>query len=287
MTTVFLHSLKKYRGAILGWGLTLAIVAMIFVPFYDSIAENAEQFQQMIELYPEELMAFFTGGGNFNFTTPEGFLAIEYFSFMPLVIGVFAIMAGSGLLAADEERGVLDLEAAQPVSRSTLFWGRLSSLVVSLFFILVLGYAGVMAGTTYSQMDLDAVDTITPFASLFAYLLFFAGLALLLSMLLPSRSSASMAAGIVLVASFLLAGLSQFNDTLASIEPFLANMYYQGTDWTEGFKLDWFLILAGLGFLFILLAWWAFLRRDIRVGGEGGWKLPWFQRRATAKVQAN
>ena len=287
MNTVFKHTFSRSRGAILGWGLTLALLGMLFIPFYDTIAENADQFEQLMDIYPEEIMGFFGESGMMNFTTPEGFLSIEYFSFMPLVVGVFAILAGSGMLAADEERGVLDLEAAQPVSRSTLFWGRLSSLVVSLFFILVLGYAGVMAGTTYSQMDLDAVDTITPFASLFAYLLFFAGLALLLSMLLPSRSSASMAAGIVLVASFLLAGLSQFNDTLASIEPFLANMYYQGTDWTEGFKLDWFLILAGLGFLFILLAWWAFLRRDIRVGGEGGWKLPWFQRRATAKVQAN
>lgn len=284
MITVFMHSLAKYRGAILGWGLTLAIIAMIFVPFYDSIAENAEQFQKLIEIYPEELMAFFTGGGTFNFTAPEGFLSVEYFSFMPLVIGVFAILAGSGLLAADEERGVLDLEAAQPVSRTALFWGRLWSLVVSLFFILVLGYAGVMAGTTYSQMDLDAVQTIIPFASLFAYLMFFAGLSLLLSMLVPSRSSASMVAGILLVASFLLAGLSQLNDTLAAIEPFLPALYYQGTNWAEGFKADWFAILTGFGFLFMLLAWWAFLRRDIRVGGEGGWKLPWFRRRATAKT---
>ncbi|MCL5429344.1 MAG: ABC transporter permease [Chloroflexi bacterium] len=278
MITVFKHTLSRSRGAILGWGLTLAIIAMIFVPFYDSIAENAEQFQQMIELYPEELMAFFTGGSSFNFTTPEGFLSVEYFSFMPLVIGVFAILAGSGLLAADEERGVLDLVAAHPVSRTALFWGRLWSLVVSLFVILVLGYAGVMIGTTYSLMDLDAVETIIPFASLFAYLLFFTGLSLLLSMWLPSRSSASMVAGIVLVASFLLAGLTQLNDTLAAIEPFLPNVYYQGLGWTDGFKWDWFFILSGFGFLFILLAWWAFLRRDIRVGGEGSFKLPWFRR---------
>ena len=284
MITVFKHTLSKSRGAILGWGLTLVIIAMIFVPFYDSIAENAAQFEQMLELYPKELMAFFTGGETFNFTTPEGFLSVEYFSFMPLVIGVFAILAGSGLLAADEERGVLDLVAAQPVSRTALFWGRLLSLVVSLFVILVLGYAGVMIGTTYSLMDLDAVETIIPFASLFAYLLFFTGFSLLLSMLLPSRSSASMVAGIMLVASFLLAGLTQINDTLSAIEPFLPNIYYQGNGWLDGFKWDWFFFLAGFGLLFILLAWWAFLRRDIRVGGEGSFKLPWFRRHAVAKA---
>lgn len=284
MITVFRHALAKSRGAILGWGLTLMIIAMVFVPFYDSIAENAEQFQAMIELYPKELMAFFTGGGNFNFTTPEGFLSVEYFSFMTLVIGVFAILAGSGLLAADEERGVLDLVAAHPISRTTLFWGTLSALVLALIAILILGYAGVMIGTTYSIMDLDAIETIFPFASLFAYLLFFAGLALLLSMLLPSRSSAGMVAGIVLIASFFLSGLAQINDTLANIEPFLPNTYYQGLSWTEGFRWDWFFILAGCGFVFILFAWWAFLRRDIRVGGEGSFRLPRFRRRALTKA---
>ncbi len=284
MITVFNHSLSRQRGAILGWGLTLAVIAMIFVPFYDSIAENAAQFQQMIELYPKELMAFFTGGGTFNFTTPEGFLSVEYFSFMPLVIGVFAILAGSGLLAADEERGVLDLVAAQPISRTALYWGRLLSLVVSLVSILILGYAGVMIGTTYSLMKLDAVETIIPFASLFAYLLFFMGLSLLLSMVLPSRSSASMVAGIVLVASFLLSGLAQLNDTLAAFEPFMPNTYYQGLGWTEGFKWDWFFILAGVGLVFILFAWWAFQRRDIRVGGEGSFRLPWFRRRVAVKA---
>jgi hypothetical protein len=30
----------------------------------------------------------------------------------------------------------------------------------------------------------------------------------------------------------------------------------------------------GLAVLFLLLAWMLFERRDIRVGGEGGWRLP-------------
>lgn len=284
MITVFKHSLFRSQGAIWGWGLTLAVIAMVFVPFYDSIAENVEQFQQMLDLYPPELIALFTGGGNFNFTTPEGFLGIEYFSLMPLVIGVFAILAGSGLLAADEERGVLDLVAAQPVSRTALFWGRLLSLIVALMVILLLEYAGVMIGTAYSAMDLDAVETIIPFASLFGYLVFFTGFSLLLSMLLPSRSAASMVSGIFLVASFLLAGLTKFNDTLAAIEPLLPNVYYQNSDWTQGFRGDWFLLLAGTGVLFMLAAWWAFLRRDIRIGGEGSFRLPWFRRRSAAKA---
>ncbi len=288
MLAVFKQSLYKSRGAILGWGITLAVLGLLFVPFYDTIAKNAEQFEELMKIYPKEIMAFFSEGGMGAFTTPEGFLSIEYFSFMPLVIGIFAIMAGSGLLAADEERGVLDLIVAQPVSRTALFFGRLFALVLSMAIILILSYAGVMIATTYSLMDLDAVQTITPFASLFALLMLFAGLALLLSMVLPARQTAAMVSGIVLVAGFFLHGLANLNDSLAKIEPFLPHSYYQSENWTQGLNVGWFVGLLGTGLIFMLLAWWRFLRRDIRVGGEGGWRLPklssLFARRAASKV---
>lgn len=284
MITVFKHTLSRSRGTILGWGLTLALLAMLFVPFYDTIAENAAQFEQLMDIYPEEIMAFFGSGDAMNFTTPEGFLSIEYFSFMPLVLGVFAILAGSGMLAADEERGVLDLIVAQPVSRSGLFGGRLLALLLSTIVIITMGYIGVMVGTTYSAMDLDPVTTMFPFVSLFGLLVFYAGFSLLMSMILPSRSTAGMVAGVVLVASFFLRGLANLNDTLKSLEPFLPNSYYQSQDWLEGFRADWFALLLGFGALFIGLAWWAFQRRDIRVGGEGGWKLPRLRRRVGKAV---
>jgi ABC-2 type transport system permease protein len=54
--------------------------------------------------------------------------------------------------------------------------------------------------------------------------------------------------------------------------------YYQGGGAIDG--IDWG-PLAGLlaaSLLFALLAWWRFARRDIRVGGEGGWKLPSLRR---------
>jgi ABC-2 type transport system permease protein len=283
MITVFKHTLSRSRGAIIGWGLTLALLGMMFVPFYDTIAENAGQFQEMLDLYPKEMMAFFTDSGELDFTTPEGFLAVEYFSFMPLVVGVFAILAGSSMLASDEESGVLDLIAAQPVSRSGLFWGRFTALILTLLLIVSLGYIGVMIGTSYSSMELDPIETLYPFASFFALLAFLMGLALLLSMVLPSRGNAAMVAGIVLVAGFFLSGLANLNDTLKAIEPFLPLTYYQGEGWTEGFRWDWFTLLLGAGSTFTLLAWWAFKRRDLRVGGEGGWKLPRL-RRATSKA---
>ena len=176
--------------------------------------------------------------------------------------------------------------SAQPVRRSAIFWGRFLAWLLSLVVILVLGYAGVMFATTYSLMELDALITIRPFASMFALLLFFAGFALLLSMLLPSRRSASMLAGILLVGGFFVDGLSGISDTLEDIVAFIPNHYYQGSTWAESFEPESFAILAGFGLVFTLVAWFAFLQRDIRLGGEGGWKLPLpkFMRRGASEA---
>jgi len=271
MFAVFRHTLGKSRGAILGWGLTLAVLAMLFIPIYDSFADDIEAFEELLEIYPPELMAFF--GENVSLSTLEGFISLEFFSFMPLVLGVYAVLAGSGLIAGDEESGVLDLVAAQPVSRSALFWGRLLSIWASVILILSLGWVGMMFATTFSIASLDGALLVNAFASLGALLFFFVGLALMLSMVLPSRRSASMMSGIVLVASFFITGLASMNETIDKIADFSPLTYYQGDSWVNGLESGWFLGLMGSGLVFMLLAWWRFVRRDIRVGGEGGWKL--------------
>lgn len=286
MITVFKHSLGKSRGAILGWGLTLALLGMMFVPFYDTIAEDVETWENLMSAYPQEILDFFGGSGGPAFTTPEGFLSLEYFSFMPIVLGIYALLAGSGLLAGDEESGVLDLVVAQPVSRSGHFWGRLLALWLSILVILFLGWGGVMLATTYSLMELDAVQLLIPFGSMGALVFFFVGLALLLSMVLPSRRTAGMVSGIVLVGGFFINGLANLNDTLADVAPFLPHNYYQGETWVDGLNGGNLAVLLGFGLAFMLTAWWAFLRRDIRVGGEGGWtlKLPALGRKKTAEA---
>src|SRR3972149_10994279 len=224
MFTVFKHTLSRSHGAILGWGVTLALLGMLFVPFYDSIATDVETWEQLMEVYPPEILAFF---GSTSFTTPEGFLSIEYFSYMPLVVGVFAILAGSGMLVADEERGVLDLIAAQPVSRAGLFGGRLFSLLVSLIVIVAMGYVGIMASTTYSVMELDAAQVLVPFTSMFALLVFFASGSLLRRMLLPSRQSAAMVAGLRLGGGFFINGLFPFDRPLGRMNRLPPFTYFQ------------------------------------------------------------
>jgi ABC-2 type transport system permease protein len=268
MRTIFGHALSGSRGAIIGWGLGLFALGLLIVPIFDIMVDQQEALLQLVKNYPPELFAFF--GGFTEFTTPSGFLGMEYFSYMPIILGIYAVIAGSGLLASDEERGTLDLTMAHPLSRTAFFLGRVAALLTTLTAILLIAWIGVALPSSGSEaFDLTWGEVALPFISLLAILVLFASMALFLSMILPSRRAAAMITGLLLVGSYFINGLSTVNEALEPIAAYLPLKYYQGGAALDGLNLTWLggLVLAAI--VLAVLAWWGFQRRDIRVAGEG------------------
>jgi len=270
MFAEFTHTLRRLRGQIIGWSLGLALFSLMMAFFWEQVLEM-EGLQEMIENYPPELAAFF--GGMTAITTPAGYMDTYYFSMMPVIAGIFAVIAGSGLLAADEEKGVLDLILSHPISRTTLFWSRVLALGVGVALVMVAGWLGWYLPSLRTSMDLSALEFLFPFFSLFAVLTLFAALALLFSMVLPAARLAGTLAGALAVANYLLLGLSNLNPELASIMEVTPLAYYQGGMAANGLEGLWVVGLLLVAVLLAAGAWLLFLRRDIRVGGERSWRL--------------
>ena len=273
MFAEFKHTLRRLRGHIIGWGIGIAALGLLIVAFYGVFQERQEDFLKMIEGYPPEFLAFF-GGDASSLARPEGFLGMYGFSMLPLIFGIFAVIAGSGLLAGDEEGGRLDLMLAYPVSRSAFLWGRVLAFVGATIAILVIGWLGFCVLLGRSALDVTWGEMALPFLSLLAQALIYGALALLLASLLPSRGLAATVAGLVLVTSYMLSSLSALDANLASVAQLLPYAYYQSGEALDGLNLTWFLGLLLVSALFAVLAWWRFEKRDIRVSGEHGWRLP-------------
>jgi ABC-2 type transport system permease protein len=273
MLTTLRYTLSSLRGQILGWGLGIAVLGLILIPFYDIFWEQQEDLMQMIESYPPEFLAFF-GGDATTIATPEGYLGMYGFSLLPIIVGIFAVLVGSGLLAGDEESGRLDLIVAHPVSRAGLFWGRLLAFAGASLGIMVLGWLGFSVLLGVSSLDVSWGEMAVPFLPLLAQTLIYGTLALLLSMLMPSRRLAAAGASLVLVASYLLSSMASLNEGLAAVAKLLPYEYFQGGEALGGLELVPLLSLLAASAVLAALAWWRFEKRDIRVAGEGGWRLP-------------
>ena len=273
MVTELRYTLALYRWQIIGWGLGIAALGLMLVPFYDVFMDQQGDFLQMIESYPPEFLAFF-GGDATTMVTAEGYLGMYGFSMLPVIIGIFAVLAGSGLFANDEESGRLDLILAHPLNRAAFFSGRLLALVLAILAIAGLGWLGFSVLLGGSSLGITWGQMALPFLALAAQALIYSMLALLLSMVLPARRMAAMVAGLVMVASYLISSMTGLIEDLELIAQFLPYDYFQGSEALNGLNWTWFLGLLAVSALLALLAWWRFQRRDIRVAGEGSWRRP-------------
>lgn len=268
--TVFLNQLSAYRNHILGWGISLLVLAAYLAILHDAFIAQQEQYTSMLSAYPPELMAAFGGTG--DLFAPTGFLNFTFFSYAAVLLGFMALAAGSGLLASDEERGRLELVTAYPVSRLGIFTARLLAMLVCMVLILILSWLGfvlAVPGTGLEQVS--PWEFALPHIELLALMLFFAGLSLLLSQVLPSRAAASSLTSAILITGYILKAMLELNDQLAGLERLSPLHYLKGGYAIEGLEPAWFLGLLGFAQLFILLAAWRFERRDLRVSGEGNW----------------
>lgn len=271
MLTILRHSFSRSLGQVLGWGICLALLGVYGIMIHDSFVEpeTQKQYQQLIANYPPELMSFF--GDMNDLFSAGGYLNMVFFSYMPIIVGIFSIASSAAMLAGDEEKGTLDLVLAHPVSRAGLFWGRLVALTLATVATLGLTWVGFVAPLSQTTLDTTPLQIAYPFLSLFAIMIFFGMLALLLSMLLPSQRLAAMTSGLLLVVSYFISSLGRLNEKLADTERLLPLHYYQGGYAVRGMNWDWFAGLLGIALLFALLAWRRFERRDVRVAGEGNW----------------
>ena len=269
MFTELRFELGRLKGRIVGWGIGLALYSLMMVLLYPNVVSM--DFDAYLKAFPPEMMAFFPGIADIN--APAGYLDTYYFNYMTLIAGILAVGVGAGLVVQQEEAGILDLILAHPISRTVLFWGRYLAMLLCLAMVLLIGQVAWMLPPESAELGLTWQEFLQPCLPLWAELALFGSLALLLSLLLPSRRAASGLAGALLVGNYLLVGLANLNSDIKRIAELTPLHYYQGGYAVLGIEWGWFAGLVGVALALAVAAWALFMRRDIRVGGEHEWRL--------------
>ena len=270
---VFKHSYIRSLKYTLGWAIPLLILGAITLPFYDLVAENEKQIRPIIRGLSPIIKSFIGGELAEELLTPQGYVSQRYFSFIPVMLGLFGAISGSGMLVGDEEKGYLDLLMSSPTSRTTLFFGRLVSMILNIVTIILFGWLGLLIGVLESDsLDFSAGQLILPYYSVFAVTQFFATLALYLSLIMPSRSSAAMATGIFVLAGFIVTTLSAAIPGLKLFAMFSPITYFQANA-INGLNIYPLVGLLICATTLSILAYFKFNSRDLRIMGESGWSI--------------
>jgi ABC-2 type transport system permease protein len=272
MWAEYKNTLRKLRGAIIGWGIGLFAYTLMIMALFETIAEVGLAYMSFVDAFPKEMWAFFPYLDQFQ--TPVGYLDTYFFGYINIIMAILMVGMGAKLIVKDEEEGVLDLTMAYPISRTNLFWARVLAAVTAVSAILLAAIAGWLLVPKVESWTLSTEKLLLAHLPLLALLLLFGALALLFSLVLPSVKAASGAAGGLMVANYLLNALANLDEKLQAINKFTPFYYYQGGGAVDELNWGYLAGMLGAALLLTLLAWWRFSLRDIRVGGEAGWELP-------------
>ncbi|MEQ8791259.1 MAG: ABC transporter permease subunit [Pirellulaceae bacterium] len=268
MLATLRYTLRRLLLSIVCWsGLLIGFGVLNVVGFDYVVRESIDPLLELVESLPPPLKAL-VGDPN-DFITPEGFLHAKFFLTAPLLLGIGGVLMGSGLIAVDEEKGRLDLIAAYPISRAGLFWGRSTAMLAALTVIVLLVWVGLATSAIATGLDLHVGALALSCLTLWAAVAAFAAAALLFSLVLPSRILAAGAAGSLLLVCVIV---ENFAPTMPFLDPVAAVLplhFYQGGKAMTEFAAAPLLVLLLMTVAQLGVAGYLFLRRDIRVIGEG------------------
>jgi ABC-2 type transport system permease protein len=254
----------QWRGTF-SLAFAMAVYSGALVALYPSIS-SIIAIRDIFDKLPPAMRALFAPGG-VDMTTPEGFIATEFFSIVgPLLFFGYTIAVGGSATAAEEERGTIDMLAALPVARWRIPFEKFLALIVGTAILGVALWGGIAVGSRLVgvELRLEGIAALVASAALMGLL--FGALALWIGATTGRRTfSIGLAFGAA-IASYFIYSFSELVDLLKPVRPLSPFTYYIGDNpLLNGLLLQNVVVLVGATLIFVVLALVSFQRRDLRV----------------------
>ena len=266
--TVFRRTIADQRVPALAWSVALMILAFVHVVLFPQYRDASSALSQM-DYY--KALAGEAGG----IGTPGGYLNAEYFTGAPIMVLIFAIIAGTGVIASEETGGTLDLVLAQPVRRARFLLEKTAGLVVLVVIVAMASLPGLVAGSLVVDFDISSLRLAEACLNIVPIALLYLSLAILGSAAIPGRTASTIIAISAATAGYFLSIFGTFVEALDQVRklsPFYwanyGSVIAHGTDWARDAAF------VGVSAVLLTLATIVFVRRDVSANGRSwGWRL--------------
>jgi ABC-2 type transport system permease protein len=185
---IFFHELKAYRKSTLIWSVSLVMIIVLFMSFYPSFAKDAEEFQKIMEGYPEAIrnaLGFSLG----SFFTILGFYCFPL-SFITLCGAIQGMNLGTSIVSKEVREKTADFLLTKPVTRTTVLTAKLMAAFISIFLTNII-YLAVTITMAYQVKTEDFSLKILIMLSLtmFFIQLIFLAIGVIVSVIVPRIKS--------------------------------------------------------------------------------------------------
>ena len=232
--SVFGKGLRDSRWAILGYGLGIGLImfvtaSQVAAEFPDAASRAALAAQ--MQMLPDVMRGLL--GEPINIDTLGGFIAWRTLGIMPIIVGIWSLMALSGTIGREAATGSLEFVLAAPLSRTAIAVQKVGSHLVALAIAMtllgILTWASTLAFATLPGDEVSLLDALAAAWTVGLLGMVGGAVAFALSSIL-GRGPALAIGAVVLVASYLVHSYASIAPAFETIEP----LSYFG--WTAGHR---------------------------------------------------
>jgi ABC-2 type transport system permease protein len=277
MVRLIWQELKFRRNGIIGWGIGLCWLPLVYIGIYPSVAEEMAGLADL-EIY--QAMGI-------SINTFEDWIGSILFLFVPLLLSVYALINGTGTLAGEEEDGRLEMIVTLPLERWQIVTAKAVALSIATFLILLIvslvSAVGFLSIESQIETEVMALEITTAMLATWPLIFAMAMLSLFLAAFSSRRRVAAMIATAVLLIGYFGSNLASQVSSLEALEPLFLFTYLDSSrnGLIEGQQTGDVLVLLGVGLVSFALAVYFFIQRNLTVGA---W--PWQRAQINSPKQA-
>jgi ABC-2 type transport system permease protein len=261
LRSIFWKTLRDYRWAILGLGCGLGLPELVnyatYSQFFGSPFAGAslQQFAQQFTFV----------GAPIRLDTPGGLTTFRFMGYLPMLLGVWTVLAGARMTRGEEERRAMDILLSTPQSRAWVLGQKTLALATATALIGLLIALGILAGMTSAQVRVDRGGALLAALNVALLAFLFGMVALLLAQFLGRGAAAGWAGGLM-AGCYVLDGAGRAAKMAGGVQHLSPFYYYQlskplvASYGTNGGALAVLAVVGAVGFA---LALPLFAGRDI------------------------
>ena len=134
----FKKTIKDFKWSIFWYGLGVFLYGVLMVSFFPTVQDMGGELEKLLESYPPGfLQAFGVDAGSFN--TIEGFLSVEYLSFIwVIIVGILLFTLGASIVSGEIDKGTSEFSFTLPIKRQKIVLEKFAaSFFISLIIIFI------------------------------------------------------------------------------------------------------------------------------------------------------
>lgn len=222
LRSVLGKTLRDQGRSLVGWAASVVLLVAMYVAIWPSIRDQPSMSDFITQL-PEPLLKLFALAGA-DMSTPVGYIKVELLSFMaPILVILYAVLAGASAVAGEEDRRTIDLLLAAPLSRPRIVLEKAGAMaIVTVGLAGLLGVCLVVEGSL-AGMELPPAKIAAVMLHLALLGLVFGGLALALGAATGRPGLAKGLPAVLAVVLYIvngLGGMASWLEPFQSVSPF-------------------------------------------------------------------